>query len=131
MSGQVWSLIVLGLLTLTACGGSSGGGSSTTGPSVPAPAGLTISITSAGVAPKSLMVSAGSQVTFTNGDVVLHEMYSDPHPDHTDCPEINQVGFLNPGQSRTSGNLNVVRSCGFHDHDQPTNAALQGTVVIQ
>ena len=48
-----------------------------------------------------------------------HEMFSDPHPEHTDCPEINQVGFLSPGQSRQTGNLNTVRTCGFHDHATP------------
>ena len=36
---------------------------------------------------------------FVNNDSRSHEMFSDPHPEHTDCPEINQVGFLSPGQS--------------------------------
>jgi hypothetical protein len=58
-------------------------------------------------------------------------MSSNPHPSHTDCPEINQVGFLSAGQSRQTGNLNTARTCGFHDHNQPTNASLQGTIVIQ
>jgi hypothetical protein len=58
-------------------------------------------------------------------------MSSDPHPGHTDCPAINQAGFLSAGQSRLTGNLNTVRTCGFHDHDQPTNTSLQGTIVIQ
>jgi hypothetical protein len=58
-------------------------------------------------------------------------MSSNPHPEHTDCPEINAVGFLNPNQSRQTGNLNVVRTCGFHDHDNPNNVALQGSIVIQ
>ena len=46
-------------------------------------------------------------------------MNSDPHPEHTDCPELNQIGFLNPGQSRQSGNLNTARRCGLHDHERP------------
>jgi len=57
-------------------------------------------------------------------------MNSDPHPEHTDCPAINQVGFLQPNQTKQTGALNVVRSCGFHDHNQPTTTALQGTIVI-
>ena len=59
-------------------------------------------------------------------------MTSDPHPEHTDCPELNQVGHLEPGQQRDSGNLNVntVRRCGFHDHINDTNRALQGAITI-
>jgi len=70
-------------------------------------------------------------VTFVNNDTVSHDMSSDPHPDHTDCPAINQAGFLRPGQRRESGNLNEVRTCGFHDHDDPTNRRLQGTITIR
>jgi hypothetical protein len=58
-------------------------------------------------------------------------MNSDPHPEHTDCVELNQIGFLNPGQSRQSGNLNIARTCGFHDHDNPDNDGLKGTITIQ
>jgi len=58
-------------------------------------------------------------------------MSSDPHPEHTDCVEINQVGFLTPGQSRATGNLNTAKSCGFHDHNQPSNGSLTGRIVIQ
>jgi hypothetical protein len=70
-------------------------------------------------------------VTFVNNNTRPHDMNSDPHPDHTDCPAINQVGFLQPGQSRQTGNLNTVRTCGYHDHDQDSNTSLQGTIVIQ
>ncbi len=78
------------------------------------------------------MVARGSQVTFVNNDSVSHQMFSDPHPDHTDCPEINQVGFLDPGQSRQTGNMITNRTvCGFHDHGLPNVAGLQGTITIQ
>jgi hypothetical protein len=76
-------------------------------------------------------VPAGSRVAFVNNDTRSHDMSSDPHPAHTDCPATNQVGVLTPGQSRTTGNLNVIRACGFHNHDQPSNTALQGTIVVQ
>jgi hypothetical protein len=68
---------------------------------------------------------------FVNNDSRVHDMASDPHPEHTTCPELNQVGFLQPGQSRESGNLNTVRTCGFHDHNQPTVTSLQGTIQIR
>jgi hypothetical protein len=58
-------------------------------------------------------------------------MYSDPHPEHTDCPEFDQVGALAPGQRRQTGNLNTVRTCGFHDHINFENQSLRGTVTIR
>ena len=103
----------------------------------PAPApsppvtGTTISITSRGVTPKNLLVSPGSQVTFVNNDSRDHDMNSDPHPEHTDCPALNTVGFIVPGQSKQTGNLNAVRTCGFHDHMRPEDASLRGTITIQ
>jgi plastocyanin len=105
-------------------GGGGGGGGGSTG-------GTTITITSSGVSPKTLTVPRGTQVTFTNNDSVTHQMESDPHPTHTDCPEINNVGFLNPGQSKMTGNLNTARTCGYHDHNRSSDASLQGTIVIQ
>jgi hypothetical protein len=83
------------------------------------------------ICPTTLTVTRGTQITISNQDSRVHEMDSDPHPEHTDCPEINAIDFLNPGQSRQSSNLNIARTCGFHDHQNPDNAALKGKVVIQ
>jgi hypothetical protein len=59
-------------------------------------------------------------------------MTSDPHPDHTDCPEINSVGALSAGQTKQTGNMTTNRTvCGFHDHDAPTVVTLQGKITIQ
>ncbi len=119
------------VLTAAACGGSS----SPSAPSSPSNSGgssaTTITITSNGVSPKSITVARGSQVTFVNNDTRNHDMESNPHPEHTDCPEINQVGFLTPGQSKQTGNLNTARTCGYHDHNDAFTAAWQGTITIQ
>jgi plastocyanin len=121
-------LIVVATTILTsACGGSDSGGSPPTAPPGP----LTFTITAAGISPKTLTVAVGSQVTFANNDSASHEMFSDPHPEHMDCPEINSVGFLSPGQSKQTGNLNTVRTCSFHDHEQPLNTFLQGSILIR
>lgn len=69
-------------------------------------------------------------MTFTNNDSVPHDMASDPHPAHTDCPEVT-VGFIAAGQSGQTQNLNRARVCTFHDHNQPSNGNLQGTIRIQ
>lgn len=124
-------------LALGACSGNSGPSSSSgpsgpTGPPSDAVGTNTITIANSVVTPKNIKVARGSQVTFINNDTESHMIDSDPHPDHTDCPEINSVGFLNPGQSRQTGNMTSNRSvCGFHDHNLPNVAGLQGSITIQ
>ena len=106
-------------------------------PSVPSPGDTpsvqtnTITITSSGASPRNIQIAAGTRVLFVNNDSRSHNMTSDPHPSHTDCTDINQVGFLSTGESRETGNLVTVRTCGFHDHDSPSQANLQGQIVIR
>ena len=109
---------------------SSCGNDNPSGPSGGGTVAATITITSAGVSPKAVTVTAGSRVTFVNNDSRPHDMNSNPHPEHTDCPEIN-VGFIAAGASGTTQNLNNRRTCGYHDHNQPDVVALQGTITIQ
>ena len=138
LSGLGTALAVTSLLI--ACGGGGGGG--TTPTPTPNPGGggggggttgTTITITASGVSPKELRVTPGTRVTFVNNNTRTHEMYSDPHPDHTGstaCEEINQVGFLQVGQRRETGNLNAVRTCSFHDHVLDTVEAFKGRIII-
>jgi plastocyanin len=129
--------------TVTACGGGSGGGTTTT-PTTPTPTtpttpttgtptdSATITIGADGrVSPSTVTIVRGGRVTMINNHNRAHDMSSDPHPEHTTCPELNQWGFLQVGQQRTSGNLNTARTCGFHDHNEPDNAGLRGSVIIQ
>jgi plastocyanin len=92
-----------------------------------------MTISSTGVSPSALAIAPGTRVLFVNNDSRPHNMTSDPHPDHTLCPEINVVGLLPPGQRRETGNLNAVRSCGFHDHDNPPPAGNRwtGTLTVR
>jgi plastocyanin len=121
-------LTIAASLLLAACGG---GGTTPTPQPQPQPNPNVITIAGGVATPKELTVSPGSRVVFVNNDTRRHDMTSDDHPDHLDCPALNQVGLLNPGQSRESGNLNVVRTCGFHDHENPNEVGLQGRVVIR
>lgn len=117
------------MATLAACGGSKT--PTTPTDNTPPVVTNTITITAAGVSPKSVQITAGSRVLFVNNDSRTHDMASNPHPEHTDCPEINQIGFLSAGQQRETGNLNTIRTCGFHDHDNPFSTSLQGSIVIR
>jgi hypothetical protein len=125
------SLLFLAVL-IAACGG---GGSSPTSPS-PTPGGstdpaATITITASGASPSKVTIPSGGRVLYINNDSAVHWVASDPHPTHEDCPELNTVGVLQPGERRTSSNLVTTRACGFHDHDNPGTRSLQGTVTIQ
>lgn len=119
------------VFTLTAAACSSGSSAPTTPGNTTPTVTNTITITTQGASPRHIQVTAGSRVTFVNNDTRAHNMTSDPHPDHTQCPELNQIGNLLPGQSRESGNLNTVRTCGFHDHDNPGTTNLTGTITIR
>ena len=133
------TLTVAVLVTAAGCGGSytspssSGGGSvvvGSTGSVGTVGATITIGTTSA-VSPTTVTISVGQSVTFTNNDTRSHDMESDPHPAHTDCPSIGNVGLLQPGQSKTTFGFASAGSCGYHDHNNSDSAALKGRIVIQ
>ena len=107
---------------LAGCGG---------GPSSPTPSGTTITVTATGITPREVVIPVGGRVTFQNSDVRPHGMSSDPVQTHTDCPAINDVGTLAPGQSRSTGALTVARVCGFHDHNNEDDPAFKGRIVVQ
>jgi plastocyanin len=125
--------------TAAACGGGDSGTTPTTptsptnptNPTTPT-ATATITIGTDGrVSPSTVTISVGGRVTFINNHNTTHDMSSDPHPEHTDCPAMAQVGFLSPGQQRTSGNFNTARTCGFHDHNRELDTGLQGRIIVQ
>jgi plastocyanin len=128
------------LVGIAACGGSSptspsGGGSGSvvvqsTG-SVGA-VGATITIGANGaVSPSQVTIAVGQSVTFTNNSTGPHDMESDPHPAHTACPSIANVGLLQPNQSKTTFGFANAGSCGYHDHNDSGNSSLQGRIVVQ
>ena len=138
------------LLTIASCGG----GETVAPTAAPAPAPLpvtqsppkavenaTITIKSTGFVLDNasaavfkladLHIYQGATLTFVNEDFQPHDIMSDPFHIHTDCPAINVVGFLVPGQSRTTQPLTQLRSCGFHDHDHEGNPAYYGIAVVE
>ena len=121
-------------IALAACGGgsnapttppASGGGGGGTGPS-----GATVTISNGRMNPSSVTIALGQSVTFVNQDGRTRNVSSDPHPDHTQCTELN-VGNIANGQSRLTAAFTVRRTCGWHDHDDPDNPNLRGQVIIQ
>jgi plastocyanin len=91
----------------------------------------TITIGPTGVTPAEVRIKAWGRVKFVNDDTQPHTMVSDPIDVHNQCPALNEVGLLAPGESRTTGTLNLPRTCGFHDHTNQSNASLKGRIVVQ
>ena len=136
MNSHRWisAMAALGLMLMTACGDD--GGSAPAGPSgggsgSPGPSGATITIGSSGVSPNSVTLSVGQSVTFVNNSGSAHDMESDPHPLHTDCPSMNGVGVIASGQTKLTNAFTTARTCGFHDHSNPDTNSLKGTITIR
>jgi plastocyanin len=120
--------MVFAACVVAACGGSSTGPSSGGGQNEP-----TFTITSTGISPSQVTVAPGGRVLFVNNDTRAHDMEWDPHPDHQGpcgVAGVNPPGFIAPGQTRESGNLVNVQSCGFHDHDNPPPGGSRWTGMI-
>ena len=138
MSGRVprrpaaW--LAVPLLMVQACGGgssSSGGNSpSPTAPSPTGTVGATVTLTTNGSSTATPRIAGGQRVRFTNNDSRPHQILSTPHGTHTDCPALNEIDMLSPGQSRDSGVLNTQRGCGFHDHLNPDDERFRGQVLV-
>ena len=82
------------------------------------------------VTPTALVITVGERVVFVNADQVDHDMASDQHPTHLDCPAINQAGYLRPSESRETGNFVRVETCEFHDHLNAGSASLTGRIIV-
>jgi plastocyanin len=118
-------------------GGCGDGSSSPSGIPTPAPTATpppggaaTFTIVGGVIGPRQVEINVGQRVAFVNNDTVAHEIHSNPHPIHTDCPPLNDVGALAPTTAGLTGAFTVARTCGFHDHGQPDNTSLQGTIII-
>lgn len=123
------------LATAAACGDGNGGmgGGSPISPSTggPAAVGATITIANGAVSPAEVTIDVGQSVMFRNNDNRARDMTSDPHPTHTNCPSINVVGTLQPGQERATHGFGAAGTCGFHDHLDPDNPAVRGRIIVQ
>ncbi len=112
---------ILFVLVAAGCGSS---------PSAPSGA-ATFTITSAGVSPKEVRIRAFNFVTFVNNDTRVHTMVSDPVDLHNQCPALNVVGVIQPGEKRDSATLSLAGICGFHDHSNTSETSLQGRIIVQ
>ena len=100
-----------------------------TGPSS-SPTTATVEIHSTGFDPIFVVIAPGGRVTFRNRDDVSHQVASDPHPDHTGCPELNGPPLAPgatfvatmPGEDRTG--------CSFHDDQRLDQQSFRGSISV-
>lgn len=116
------------LLWLTSCGGGSG---TTTGPEPPAASEPTVNVTARGFEPPNVTVAVGGRVRFQNLDERAHSIASNPIDTHADCPPINEVGLLVPGQTKSTGRLSEARTCAYHDELSEATQLLTGSITIR
>lgn len=121
--------LVAGAALLAASCGGGYGGNGPTAPSTPSASLSTVTITSAGVSPAQIRIEVGQQVQFVNNATRGVQVASDPHPTHTLCPPVNEIGMLSPGQSRTA-TFAQRGTCTYHDHGNPDDARFRGTILV-
>jgi plastocyanin len=90
------------------------------------PAANVITYTNNGFAPAGLSVKSGSEVTVKNDSSQPLQFDSDPHPAHTDDPELN-VGLVPPGQNVTF-KVTTTGNHGYHNHLIPGDT---GTLIVE
>ena len=91
----------------------------------------TLTMTDGGVTPRVQSLDIGQRIFVINRSSATHQLASNPHPFHTNCPPLNQPGPLRPGQSGLSGPFEAPGRCGYHNHLNPFNASFQGEVIVE
>src|SRR3954469_23162088 len=99
-------LVCVAVVLLAACGSASLPVAPTpppaaSNPPVPEPpaAPPTVTVSASGLSPRDVVVSVGARVTFMNADRFGREIASGLDHNAGDCPEIDVLGFIIPGQS--------------------------------
>ena len=110
---------------IAACGGSDNPASPSSSGTVP-----TVTVTSSGFSPTEVRIAVDGQVRFVNNDSVNRQINSNPFPAHGDCPPINEVDLLTPGQSKMTGPLSFAGTCGFHEHFTEGAAGFLGVILV-
>ncbi|MBI4017571.1 MAG: cupredoxin domain-containing protein [Candidatus Aenigmarchaeota archaeon] len=100
-----------------------------------------VRITSSGFSPKTITVTPGTTVTWTNDDTAAHWVASNVHPTHTvypgsgigKCDTAQEPAIFDACKNIPAGGTYAFTftekgTWGYHDH---LNAGTTGTVVVQ
>jgi hypothetical protein len=126
------ALLAGAICTDVACSNRSSGSLDTTPPRM-----LRIVVSGDGVRPPAY-AGRPLQVQFFNDDSENHRMLSDPHPQHDGCPEMMDLGVMEPQRSvflkfstdRRQGNI-ALPVCRYHDETRPEDPRFWGSIMIR
>jgi hypothetical protein len=90
----------------------------------------TVVLSAAGVDPVDSHLNHPVTVTFINRDSVRHQLESAPEIGNGPCPEMAQVGAIEPGRTGTVTIDQANYICSFHDALQPANIKFKGIIVV-
>lgn len=79
---------------------------------------VTLSYTGSAFTPDTINATVPLTLTVRNDSKDALSFNSDPHPQHTQCPNLN-LGAIDPGQSK-SVTITSPETCGFHNHLNPS-----------
>jgi len=86
----------------------------------------TLTYANEGFSPDEITVSANETIRVVNQSSTVLDFSSDPHPTHTNNPELN-VGDIAPGESATF-TISKSGTWGFHNHYAPNH---HGNVIVK
>lgn len=90
------------------------------------PVAATITYKNTGFEPAATTIKAGESVKVINDSNAPLDFGSDPHPSHTDNPELN-AGDIEHGESKTF-TVTTKGDWGYHNHYNPSN---HGTIKVE
>lgn len=90
------------------------------------PAAATITYSDSGFSPSKITVKSGDKVEIKNTSSHSMQFDSNPHPVHTDDPELN-VGVVAAGQSMTF-TVTTKGTFGYHNH---LDSSQTGSIVVE
>lgn len=77
--------------------------------------------------PEKITIKAGTKITFVNSSKINLWPASDPHPLHTNYPELDSKKLVLPSE-QVNFILSKVGTWTYHDHLMPNS---KGTIVIE
>jgi plastocyanin len=88
---------------------------------------VVINITDHGFVPATLVVDAGTKVTWHNQTASPHQVGSNPYPGHTDLPGLYSASAIGPDETY-SYTFSQTGTFGYSDYTNPT---VGGTVTVK
>ena len=98
----------------------------TTSPKTNQEVAATITYSNNGFSPTEISVEANQTIKIVNQSSAILDFSSDPHPTHTNNPELN-VGDVSPGESATF-TISKTGNWGYHNHHAPNH---HGTIIVK